>query len=75
MADQILERTETAVIFKTDAWGPAVPYSSVDHQDGTFNHGFSDLRDARSKLTTYPNCNVVPVLRRSLEPLTVKING
>ncbi|WP_250495052.1 hypothetical protein [Caballeronia sp. GAWG1-1] len=54
MSDQILEHTETAVIFKSDKWGPAVPYRAVDHQDGTFNHGFFDLRARPDEIENIP---------------------
>jgi hypothetical protein len=43
--DQIVATGDTFTIFRTFHPGPAVPYPSFDHRDGTLNHGFTDLRN------------------------------
>ena len=47
-ACQIMERGRPGIL-NDNSWGPAVPYSAIDHQGGMKNHGYMRTKrdDAR----------------------------
>lgn len=58
---------ENRTIYVEDTWGPAVPYPSVEHDDGTKNHGYVRLKDNSDAIGQLPEAQEWPELRVFLE--------
>jgi hypothetical protein len=56
-------------IWVSNKWGPAVPYFSVDHHDGNFNHGYLPLKGNPGAAGLIPETQGWPELRVFLETL------
>ena len=69
MEDQIIDRGGNCVIYKSSAWGPAVPYKAIVHDDGGQNHGFVDLTVDSERNSTVPEALGRPGLVDALKVL------
>lgn len=49
-----------------NAWGPAVPYSAIDHQDGTKNHGYVRTKRDIAAIRRIPEVADFPALAELL---------
>jgi hypothetical protein len=54
------------------AWGPAVPYPAVDHEDGTRNHGYLRIKGLDHSLLTIPEATDWPELQDLLRAVNTE---
>lgn len=59
---KLLEYGES-IVYIEDSWGPAVPYSAVDHGDGQKNFGYRRVKGSGDAIALIPEVDGVPEYR------------
>lgn len=74
----ILGQNASGTIFIDDNWGPPIPYPSIDHLDGTLNHGYVHLKSNPGLISQIPELTGFPELEafvRTVNSETSKIES
>ncbi|MGH7744133.1 MAG: hypothetical protein ACREQ5_04845, partial [Candidatus Dormibacteria bacterium] len=59
-------------IWVSNDWGPAVPYSGVDHRDGNINHGYRPMKGNEAAIRFIPEVQGWPEMQKFLETINAE---
>jgi hypothetical protein len=55
----------TNIVLSIKNGGKGIPYGSIDHDDGSKNHGFKPLRENLNEIENIPEAQDVPALKNA----------
>ncbi|UIF89196.1 hypothetical protein [Cupriavidus sp. UYPR2.512] len=68
LAQPLLTRA-TRTVYLEDSWGPAVPYFPIHHEDGSKNHGYSNVKAELNLIDLLPEVHEYPELANFLKTI------